>query len=164
MFTYLHFTKQFGSYLYDDNFQIFLAGTFTDLSKYNIMESDYMHSESLYVDLGFTNEDAVIDEDELIVFEPGRPVFSHLNIFPKPGAAYGLPYEISFADNRNEVFKKAGEPTQTKKGSPLLLDKPFLIDHYKIGNLVFSIDYDPLDETINFVQLRDNNIVEHLKL
>ncbi|WP_091163681.1 hypothetical protein [Mucilaginibacter gossypii] len=72
MFTYLHFTNQFGSYLYDDNFQAFLADTFTDLSSYNILKSDYMRSEILGIDLGFTNEDAVIDEDELIVLEPGR--------------------------------------------------------------------------------------------
>lgn len=164
MFTYLHFTNQFGSYLYDDNFQAFLADTFTDLSSYNILKSDYMRSEILGIDLGFTNEDAVIDEDELIILEPGRPIFSHLNIYPNPDMQYILPFEISFDDTREEVFKKAGEPTQTKHGDSLILDKPFLVDHYRIGNLVLSIDYDPADEHINFIQIRDNNIVAHLKL
>ncbi|MDB5151147.1 MAG: hypothetical protein JWQ57_5167, partial [Mucilaginibacter sp.] len=56
MFNYLHFTKQFGSYLYDDAFQAFLTETFTDLSPYNILKSDYMSSELQHVDLGFTNE------------------------------------------------------------------------------------------------------------
>lgn len=164
MFTYLHFTNQFGSYLYDDNFQAFLADTFTDLSSYNILKSDYMRSELLHIDLGFTNEDAVIDEDELIVLEPGQPIFSHLNIYPKQDAEYGLPFDISFTDTRAQVFKKAGEPTQTKNGDSPILDKAFLIDHYKIDNHVLSIDYDPLDEHINFIQFRDNNIVAHLKL
>ncbi|MFC0518193.1 hypothetical protein ACFFGT_28520 [Mucilaginibacter angelicae] len=164
MFTYLHFTDQFGSYLYDDNFQAFLADTFTDLSPYNLLKSDYMRSELLHIDLGFTNEDAVIDEDELIVLEPGQPIFSHLNVYPKPDAIYGLPFEISFTDTRTQVFKKAGEPTQTKHEDSIVLDKAFLIDHYKIDNLVLSIDYDPQDERINFIQLRDNNIIAHLKL
>lgn len=164
MFTHLHFTNQFGSYLYDDNFQAFLADTFTDLSSYDILKSDYMRSELLHIDLGFTNEDAVVDEDELIVLEPGQPVFSHLNIYPNPDLQYILPFEISFDDTREEVFKKAGEPTQTKHGDSPILDKPFLVDHYKIDNLVLSIDYDPADEHINFMQIRDNNIVAHLKL
>ncbi|WPV02332.1 hypothetical protein SNE26_11145 [Mucilaginibacter sp. cycad4] len=164
MFNYLHFTNQFGSYLYDDNFQAFLADTFTDLSSYNILKSDYMRSELLHIDLGFTNEDAVIDEDELIVLEPGRPIFSHLNIYPDPDMQYLLPFEISFSNARAVVFKKAGAPTQTKQGNSLILDKPFLVDHYRIGNLVLSIDYDPQDEHINFIQFRDNNIIAHLKL
>ncbi|WP_413667694.1 hypothetical protein ACEN9X_24860 [Mucilaginibacter sp. Mucisp86] len=164
MFNYLHFTTQFGSYLYDDNFQAFLADTFTDLSTYNVLKSDYMRSEMLDIDLGFSNEDAVIDEDELIVLEPGQPIFSHLNIYPKPGLQYILPFEISFHDTREAVFKKAGEPTQTKHGDSPILDLPFLIDHYKIDNLVLSIDYDPQDERINFIQIRENNIITHLKL
>ena len=164
MFNYLHFTDQFGSYLYNDNFEAFLADTFTDLSPYNILKSDYMRSESLHVDLGFTNDDAVIDEDELIVLEPGQPIFSHLNIYLNPDMLYVLPFEILFTDIRNEVFKKAGEPTQTKHGDSPVLDKPFLIDHYKIGDLVLSIDYDPQHEHINFIQIRDNNIIAHLKL
>ncbi|HEX8024233.1 hypothetical protein [Mucilaginibacter sp.] len=164
MFNYLHFTDQFGSYLYDDNFQAFLADRFTDLSSYNILKSDYMRSELLHIDLGFTNDDAVIDEDELIVLEPGRPIFSHMNIYPNPDIQYVLPFEILFTDTRNEVLKKAGEPTQTKHGDSPVLDKPFLIDHYKIGDLVLSIDYDPQDEHINFIQIRDNNIIAHLKL
>jgi hypothetical protein len=164
MFNYPHFTNQFGSYLYDDNFQAFLADTFTDLSPYNILKSDYMRSELLHADLGFTNDDAVIDEDELIVLEPGQPIFSHMNIYHNPDVQYVLPFEISFTDTRNEVFKKAGEPTQTKHGDSPVLDKPFLIDHYKIADLVLSIDYDPQDEHINFIQIRDNNIIVHLKL
>lgn len=164
MFNYLHFTNQFGSYLYSDDFQAFLAETFTDLNRYNVLESDYMQSEMLHIDLGFTNDDAVIDEDELIVLEPGQPVFSHLNIYPKPDLQYLLPFEISFTDTRNDIFNKADKPTQTKHEVSPLLDKHFLIDHYKIGDLVLSIDYDPDDEHINFIQIRDNNIVAHLKL
>lgn len=164
MLNYLHFTNQFGSYLYDDNFQAFLAANFTDLSLYNILKSDYMRSQILDIDLGFTNEDAVIDEDELIVLEPGQPIFSHLNIYPTQDMQYALPFKVSFTDTREEVFKKAGEPTQTKHGNSPILDKPFLIDHYKIDSLVLSIDYDPVDKHINFIQIRDNNIVAHLKL
>jgi hypothetical protein len=164
MFSHLHFTDQFGSYLYDDKFQFFLADTFTDLSQYNILKSDYMRSQMLDIDLGFTNEDAVIDEDELIVLEPGQPIFSHMNIYPIQDMLYALPFEILFTDTRTEVFKKAGEPTQTKHGDSPILDMPFLIDHYKIDNLVLSIDYDPVDKHINFIQIRDNNIVAHLKL
>lgn len=164
MFNYLHFTNQFGSYLYDDAFQSFLTDTFIDLSPYNILESDYMRSDLLHVDLGFTNEDAVIDEDELIVLEPGQPIFSHLNIYPKQDEVYRLPFEILFTDTRAQVFKKAGEPAQTKHEDSPVLDKAFLIDHYKMDNLVLSIDYDPQDEYINFIQFRDNNIISHLKL
>ncbi|MDB5147451.1 MAG: hypothetical protein JWQ57_1471, partial [Mucilaginibacter sp.] len=100
----------------------------------------------------------------LIVLEPGQPIFSHLNIYLKPGTEHRLPFEILFTDTRAQVFKKAGEPTQTKHGDSPVLDKAFLIDNYKIDNLVLSIDYDPLDKTINFIQFRDNNIVAHLKL
>ncbi|WP_114938085.1 hypothetical protein [Mucilaginibacter endophyticus] len=164
MFNYLHFTDQFGSYLYNDDFQEFTTKTFTDLSRYNVLESDYMRSETMHIDLGFTNDDAVIDEDELIVLEPGQPIFSHLNIYPKQDIQYLLPFEISFTDTRNDVLQKAGNPTQTNHEVSPILDKHFLIDHYKIGNLVLSIDYDPHDEYINFIQIRDNNIVAYLKL
>lgn len=164
MFNHLHFTSKFGSYLYDDAFQAFLIETFTDITVYNILEGDYISSELLGLELGFTNDDAVIDEDELIVLEPGRPIFSHINIYPKPNEVYVLPFDILFNDSRETVFKKAGEPTQTKHGESLLLDKHFLIDHYKIGDIVLSIDYNPADETISFIQFRDNNILAHLKL
>ncbi len=40
-----------------------------------------------------------------------------------------------------------------------------MIDHYKIDNLAISIDYEAKNETIDFIQIRDNNQVDtHLKL
>jgi hypothetical protein len=115
MFNYLHFSSKFGSYLYDDAFQAFLAETFTDITRYNILDGDYISSELLGLELVFTNDDAVTDEDELIVLEPGRPVFSHINIYPKTNEDYVLPFDVLFSDSRETVFEKAGEPTQTKQ-------------------------------------------------
>jgi hypothetical protein len=46
MLSYKELIKRFGSYLSDPGFKTFLLNTFTDISVYNILESDYMVSLS----------------------------------------------------------------------------------------------------------------------
>jgi len=73
-----------------------------------------------------------------------------------------FPFGMTFTDKRDEIFEKAGQPTQTKEGD--FLGSPFFIDHYKVDDTVISIDYDINDFSIKFVQIRDNNLIEHLKI
>jgi hypothetical protein len=113
--------------------------------------------------LGFQNRETVVDEDDEVTFEEGNPLFSTINIFPNSSITE-LPFDVIFADNRNQVHVKAGEPTQSHKGELSFLGAAYLVDNYKLGNIVVSIDYKPESETINFIQIKDNNLVEHLQL
>jgi hypothetical protein len=165
MLSYKDLTKHFGSSLYQRGFQIFLASTFSDLTEYNITESDYITSETSGVELGFTNKEAIFDDDEGVVFEKGNPIFSHFNLYPKSLTLINnLPFAITFEDKRLEIISKAGSPTQTKQGYADFLSKNFLVDNYKVGDTVISFDFDTETQTINFIQVRDNNLRENIKL
>lgn len=161
MLGYVDFIKYFGSFLVKEQFKSFLAETFVDLTEYNIFEG-YMISELAGIELGFTNEDAIYDDDEEIIFEPGNPVFSHCNFYPK--SEVSLPFDISFNDTRKTVFAKAGLPVKTNSGYSSILNYDFLVDSYKIDDIILTISYNSVDETINSVQFRDNDIIHSLKL
>ncbi|NTS42156.1 hypothetical protein HRG84_14730 [Flavisolibacter sp. BT320] len=117
------------------------------------------------MDLGFTNNTAVYDEDDEILFEEGVPIFSHFILYPKSKRfIVKFPFDMSFDDDRDVIHKKAGIPTQTKEGYADLLNQSFLVDNYKEGSIIITFDYIPDSGIINFVQLRDNELVQHLKL
>lgn len=165
MLSYKDFTHYFGSYLNDTAFQTFLNKTFTDLTSYDVSESDYIVSDQAKIELGFTNADAVYDDDENEVFNEGAPVFSHINFHPGSDTLINvLPFDSTFEDTREYIITKAGEPTQTNQGYMDFLDKNFLVDNYKAGDVVISIDYDADSGTINFIQIRDNTIESDLQL
>lgn len=129
------------------------------------MESNYITSEQQGIEFGFTNNEAVYDDDENVVFEKGNPIFSHFILYPKSICLVDkLPFDTTFYDKRMDVIKKAGKPTQTNEGFVDFLNRNFLIDNYKKGNIVVTFDFDFEKQTINFIQVRDNNLVEHLKL
>lgn len=165
MLSYKEFTKYFGTSLFDKGFQTFLSEIFSDLTEYDILESDYITSDKNGIELGFTNKDAIYDDDENVVFEKGNPIFSHFNIYLNALTVLdNLPFDTYFDDNRNEIKSKTGNPTQTKKGSADFLNKRFLVDNYKVDNIIITFDYDAEKEIINFIQVCDNNLREHLKL
>ena len=165
MLSYQDLIKKFGTNLSDTDFQLFLTNTFSDLTEYNILESDYISSDKIGIELGFKNNDALYDDDENIVFEKGNPVFSHFILYPKSSTLIDkLPFDTSFEDNRDEIIKQAGNATETKEGYADFLNKNFLVDNYKVDHIVVTFDYDAEKKTINFIQVRDNNLVEHLKL
>lgn len=165
MLSYTDFTKYFGASLFDKDFQTFLTNTFSDLTEYNILDSDYISSAKAGIDLGFTNNTAVYDGDENIVSEKGNPLFSHFILHPASLAVMdNLPFDIHFDDNRTVILKRAGNATQTKEGFADFLNKNFLVDNYKRNNIVITFDYDAEKQTINFIQVRDNDLLEHIKL
>jgi hypothetical protein len=165
MLSYKDLTKYFGTSLFDKNFQTFLINTLSDLTEYNILESDYIISENNGVEIGCTNIDAVYDDDDNIVLDKGNPIFSHFILYPKSLTLIGaLPFDTNFDDNRTKVIAKAGYPTQTKEGHADFLNTNFLVDNYKVGDIVITFDYDTEKQTINFIQIRDNNLRKHLKL
>ena len=165
MLSYKEFTKYFGTSLFDKDFQTFLSKIFSDLTEYDILESDYITSDKNGIELGFTNKNAIYDDDENVVFEKGNPIFSHFNIYPNALAILdNLPFDIYFDDNRTVITSKTGNPTQTKKGYADFLNKRFLVDNYKVENIIITFDYEAEKEIINFIQVRDNNFREHLKL
>ncbi len=165
MLSYKDLTKYFGLSLFDLTFQTFLTKTFSDLTEYDILESDYISSENAGIEFGFTNTEAIYDDDENIVFDEGNPLFSHFTLYPKSLTIIDkLPFDINFDESRKEIMNKAGNPTQTKEGYDDFFKKRFLIDNYKVGDIVVTFDYDATKEKINFIQVRDNNLVEHLKL
>jgi hypothetical protein len=163
MLSYTDFTKRFGAQLSDVEFRSFLENTFTDLTTYNVSQSEYMVSDITGIELGYRNDDAVFDDDEEIVFEEGNPIFSHFNIYPKSvNILKGLPFGLKFTDKRKDILEQIGQPTKTNEGD--FLDTPFLIDHYKIDRTVVSIDYNPDSLSIKHFQIRDNDLVKHLTI
>ena len=166
MISYKDLTNYFGASLSDEGFQSFLTVTFSDLSEYNILDHDYITSAITGIELGFTNNDAVYDEDEAVVFEFGNPIFSHLNLYPKSTRLLeNLPFDISFNNERQVIIDKAGSPLETKSGYIDLLGKHSLIDLYQIDDLVVAFDYDVRTQMPMFVQVRSNVLMEeHLRL
>ena len=167
MLTYTELSKYFGSYLVDKEFKSFLANNFVDLTEYNILNSNYITSYLTSIELGFTNNDVVYDDDDQLIFEQGNPIFSHYNLFPKSEILIGkLPFDIYFTDTRKIVFTKAGLPIKTNQGHYDLLNIDFLVDSYKIESVVVTLDYNNKDESINSISVRDNNLnyKEQLKL
>ena len=165
MLSYRDFIKHFGTSLSDEGFQYFLQGTFSDLTEYDILKSDYIMSEKNGIELGFTNNAAIYDDDDNVVFEKGNPVFSHFILYPKSLTLIDrLPFDSSFEDKRPEIISNAGNPNQTKEGYADFLNKHFIVDNYKVNDIIITFDYDPEKQTLNLIQVRDNNLVEHLKL
>jgi hypothetical protein len=165
MLSYKDFTKHFGKSLFDRDFQIFLKATFYDLTEYDILESNYITSENCGVELGFTNKDAAYDDDDNIVFEKGNPIFSHFITYSKSSKLIGdLPFDVTFADTRPDIINKAGDPVQTKGGYSDFLNKNFLVDNYKQGDIIITFDFDAETQLLNFIQVRDNNLLEHIKI
>ena len=152
MLSYKDFTQHFGLSLFDKNFQFFLTSSFSDLTEYNILESDYVTSMKDGVELGFTNDEAVYDDDENIVLEKDNPIFSHFILYPKSLTIIDeLPFDTNFNDNRSEIIQQVGNPTQTKEGYVDFLNKSFLVDNYKVGDIVIMFDFDPEKQIIEFL-------------
>src|SRR5688572_10333119 len=117
MLSYRDFINYFGLSLYDERFQSFLTNTFSNITEYDILKGDYIISEDNGIELGFTNKDAVYDDDDNVVFEKGDPIFSHFIIYSKSSTIISdLPYGVTFTDRRSDIIAKAGNPTQTKDG------------------------------------------------
>lgn len=164
MLTYENIAAHFGSSLYDQTFQQFLHNQFYAIGEYDIFNG-YIIVEGLGIELGFTNNDAVFDDDEEIIFEKGNPIFSHFNLYPASVVLIsGLPFDIMFNFTRKDILEKVGNPTKTKSGYAALLNTHFLNDLYKIGDIIVSINYNAENETLKLIQVRDNDLVEHLKL
>jgi hypothetical protein len=160
---YKDLIKLFGVELSATQFQSFIMKNFKDLTSYNPVEGDYMLSKEAGIELGFTNNEALFDEDETVMINKGRPVFSHVNIYPN-SCLTELPFNTTFLDDRKQILRKAGEPTETKKGEWSAFGRSYLVDNYKVTDIVVTFDYDPESENLNFVQIRHNNLLEHLKL
>ncbi|UAY50900.1 hypothetical protein [Ferruginibacter albus] len=166
MISYQDLVKHFGSSLSDKDLQSFLANLCSDLTDYNILEHDYIISQQIGIEFGFTNNSAVYEVDEGVVFENGNPVFTHFVLHPKSSTLIiDLPFDVNFTDNRIAIIKKAGNPSLTKEGYIKFLEKDFLVDNYKVGDIIITFDYDTEKKTINHIQVRDNNLAaDHLKL
>lgn len=164
MLCYKDLVAYFGTPLGNGEFFIFLKNNFEDLGEYDVF-SRYITCQQTGVDIGFTDNEGIVDDDGEIVIKEGNPVFSHFNIYPKAEAIFnGLPFTIAFDDNRKDVLVKAGNPSVTKAGELKMLRKSFLIDHYKVDDIVISFDYDPVNNSLNLIQVRHNNLVAHLSI
>jgi len=123
MHSFKDLTKYFGTALSDSAFQAFLSNNFDDFTQYNVVESNYISSENAKIELGFQNNEAVADEDDEIVFDEGNPLFSTVNIFPG-STITELPFDLTFADSRDEVLAKAGSLHKPAKGKHHFLALP----------------------------------------
>ena len=157
MITYQVLVEHFGLSLSDAAFQSFLRSEFDDITKIEVNEVDYIISQSARIELGFKTSDEIFNEGVSLSSNSGNFVFTHFNIFPSENL-FELPFGVRFSDLRNDVLAKAGIPTQTKQGEASLYGPGFLVDNYKVGDRIITFDYDPKAESLNFIQLRDNNL------
>jgi hypothetical protein len=161
MLTCSSIVKHFGEDLYSTHFQAFLAEHFSDLTEYDILDTDYISSEIKGIELGFTNTTAITDEATQTVFEKGIPIFTHFNLFPvSANFITSLPYNCNFDNLRNEIHQIAGLPLKTKEGYIEILQKQFLVDNYQIDGFVISFDFDPESNKITSIQFRSSNLLE----
>lgn len=163
--SYKHITWYFGLSLSDRDFQAFLTTSFSDLTEYNILENDCIISSKSGIEFGFINNEAIYDDDDNILLEKGNPIFSYFILYSKSSTLIDtFPFDANFTDSRIEIIKKAGNPTQTKEGYIDFLNKRFLVDNYKVDDIVITFDYDHEKHTINSIQVRDNNLITNIKL
>jgi hypothetical protein len=163
---YLDITKYFGTKLSDPDFQSFLKSISCDPTKYNVAKSEYVSSKTTGLEFGFRNDDAIYDEDDQKVFKKGTPIFSLFNIHPSSEKFIeSIPFDIKFSDTKNIVREKAGQPIKIVDAESNFFKKRYMIDHFTIEHLAISVDYNSEKETIEFIQIRDNNQAkEHVKL
>lgn len=155
MLSYSTLIKYFGTELSNESFQSFLNSNFTDLTEYNILESEYINSTQKGLELGFKNDTAVFDDDSLEIFEKGNPVFSHFNLFPICAKYLNdLPFDTSFENSRDQIQQKAGVPTKIREGYLEILNKHFRIDNYQMGDIIISFDYIPETDKLDSIQIR----------
>ena len=162
--TYLELTKYFGTELSDPDFQEFLKSISCNPAAYDASESDYIKTADEKLEIGFRNDDARYEDDERTIFNQGNPVFAHFNIYPGSEKLVNpIAFDLSFNDSRQVVREKAGEPVKVVDFEHA--NKHYMIDHFKLENLAVSVDYHASDESIEFIQIRDNNQAkEHYKL
>ena len=158
MLGYKDFIKFFGHSLSDSNFQYFLHSTKLEFGEYDIF-NNFMLGKNGEIDLGFKNNEAVIDEDDYVVYEHGNPIFSHFFLYPISQNNFKeLPLNINFFDFRESIIQH-NEPTKTYRSYDEILKCDYLIDHYNMeNNIVVSIDYDSNTNKIKFISIRDNSL------
>ena len=150
--------KYFGQSLDSKSFQTYLAEHFSDLTEYDIFD-DYISSEKCGIELGFTNDTAVFDDDTQMVFEKGDPIFSHFNLYPiSANFINNLPFNLSLENSRDQIHKIAGLPTKTREGYLESLQKHFRVDNYQMEDIVISFDYDPETNNLIFMQVRSSTL------
>ncbi len=165
MITHNDFIRLFGLGLNDDLLCSFLSETFTDLVDRVAGEEIFMISDQYGIEIGFSNCGSLFIDYSGELFEKSSPVFSYITLFPRSlNILNKLPFNTSFDNKREEVISRAGTPTITNSGFSALLNKKYLVDNYKVADIVVTYDYNADAETINFIQIRDNELVQDLKL
>jgi hypothetical protein len=172
MLTYNDFTQFFGKPINDEKFQEFLKTWFSDLdiSEYSDFEFSYISSKAQNLSMGFEPDENIkyenedendLEEDDEDEKPLGTGQFAVINIYPSTTLINPLPFTVTFTDNRAAVIKKAGNPTQTKGGNGEI----FLVDNYKVSeDVIVTFDYNAKKETLNFIQIRDNNLFASISL
>lgn len=114
------------------------------------------------MEIGFTNERMIREADKDKPIMGGRPIFTHFNIYPSTSNLFDkLPFEISFSDRFDDVRQKAGTPTRSiDKNIPILGWNK--MDAYDFGPVSVSFNYNPTDNSIQFIQVcqREKKIIE----
>jgi len=165
MISHTDFIKYFGLSLQDEPFISFLQEMVPGLVDYAAGDDLYMISRENGVEIGFTNCCALFIDSNGAILENLKPVFSHLTLYPPSlNILDKLPFNTNFSDRREAVISRAGTPTVTNAGFSALLNKKYLVDNYKIADIVVTYDYNADSEAINFIQIRDNELVQELKL
>jgi|GEM_PF-1444295 hypothetical protein len=163
--TYTEITKHFGTKLSDPEFQTFLKNISCDQTEYNVARGEYISSKITGLEIGFRNDDTIYDDNEQQVYEKGTPTFSLFNLHQTSEKFIkSIPFDIKFSDNKHIMRAKAGQPIKVTDFENKLFKKHFMINHFRLGDLAISIDYNS-DETIEFIQIRDNDqSEEHIRL
>jgi hypothetical protein len=152
MKTIKELTKYFGYYMSNKEFNVMLEELFIDPANYD-NKTLYRVCKKTKLEIGFTNERMIRPADKDKPMMGGRPVFTHFNLFPKCSQLFEtLPYGITFADKLENVREKAGIPVKS-----IDINTPILgwnrSDQYEMGDIKLSVDYNPENNSIKFIQV-----------
>ncbi len=165
MITHNDLIRYFGHDFHDESLSSFLHHTFNDLVDRVAGEDVFMISDQYGIEIGFSNCGSLLIDYNGELFERFSPVFSYITLYPASLHIIDqLPFDTRFGQTREEVISRAGAPTKTSAGFSTLLNKKYLIDNYKVADIVVTYDYHADAETINFIQIRHNELVGELKL
>lgn len=164
MITCFDIANFFGQKLYDSQFAIFLSNNFNNLTRYDIIDSDFISSEGNGIEFGFTNNTAIIERNENILLKEGIPIFTHFNVFEISEKSVMLPFNLSFADKRRIVLHKMGTPYNTNNRDKLSKKYNYVEDIYVEDKIIIIFNYNKLKQAIIHIGFLDFETYKHLLL
>lgn len=145
-------TKYLGFHKTNTEFQSILDKVLISPSNYD-SQTLYIVCKKSKLEIGFTNERMIREDDKDKPIMGGRPIFTHFNIYPSSSNLFDkFPFDVIFSDKFDVVRQKAGTPTRSiDKNIPILGWNK--MDIYDFDLISVPFNYNPSDNSIQFIQV-----------